>query len=327
MLTISRTSVNTPGAALPLQRHADVREFFARQLSQKTLWLMLLPAILLVLVFSYLPMSGLVLAFKRFVNRQGVFGSPWIGLGNFHTLIKSGVLWRVTRNTAAYNLLFLAVTQTLQIVMAIFISETVGKTFKKIAQGIMFLPYFVSFVILGAFVYGILNYEVGSLNTFLRSVGGSPFDAYRTTWVWPWIVLCAHTWKWMGYGTVIFLAATMSIDQELYEAAAVDGASKWQQTWYITVPGILPTIIICTLLNIGQILRGQFDLFFNLVGFSGQLYEITDVIDTFVFRTLMQNFNVGVGTAMGLYQSVFGMALVLLANYWVKRYDPDYALF
>jgi putative aldouronate transport system permease protein len=317
-ISMHKTYANTP---------SRTAIFFERLKAQKILWLMILPAILMAIVFSYLPMAGLVLAFKRFMNNRGIWGSPWVGFRNFNVLIQSGVLWRITRNTIAYNLIFLAITQTLQVMMAIFISETAGKTYKKFAQGIMFLPYFVSFVILGAFVYGILNFEVGALNGFLKSLGQPPFDAYMTPWIWPFVILIAHTWKWMGYGTVIFLAATMSISPEHYEAAAVDGASKWQQIRHITIPGIMPTIIICTLLNIGHIMRGQFELYFNIIGMNGHLYELTDVIDTFVFRTIIQNFNVGVGTATGLYQGVFGLILVMVANYLVKHYEEDYALF
>ena len=291
------------------------------------LFLMILPTTILVLIFAYVPMFGLLLAFKRYSVRLGILGSPWVGFDNFMMLVKSGALFRIVRNTVLYNIFFLTVNQSIQIIMAIFISETIGKIYKKFAQGIMFLPYFISFVILGSFVYGILNYEVGVLNGFLTSIGLKPFDAYSNPAVWPFIIFAAQAWKWLGYGTVIFLAAATTIDPILYEAAEVDGASKWQQIWHITIPGMLPAIIICSLLAIGRILKGQFELFYNLVGNNGRLYETTDVIDTFVFRSLIVDFDVGKGTAVGLFQSVFGFLLVIAANYAVRRYNEEYSLF
>lgn len=292
-----------------------------------SLWLMVLPAIVFFIMFSYIPMGGLVLAFKRFNYRDGILFSPWVGIENFRFLFISGKLWQVTRNTILYNLLFSAVGLVLQLSIAVSVTRSRFKGFMKISQTIVFLPYFISFVILGSFTYNIFNYEYGVLNNLLASLGLEPVDVYGTPRAWIPILTAFANWKWMGWGSVLYIATITSFDPHLYEAAEIDGAGVWQQIWRLTLPMLKRTIIIIALLDISRILRGNFELFYNIIGDNAILFDATDVIDTYVFRSLIRNFNVGIGSAVGMFQSVFGLILILTVNFVVKRYDEDSALF
>jgi len=198
-------------------------------------------------------MAGSVLAFKRFNYTGGVFGSPWTGFDNFKFLMNNGKIFSVVFNTIAYNTVFIIVNQTLQIFSAICLAEIGRRYFKKITQSAMFLPYFISWVIVGGFLYNFLNYEFGSLNTLLKSLGAQPLDIYSNVGAWKYIIVGINAWKWVGYGTIIYLAAIMGIDKELYEAADIDGASKFRKISHITLPLIVPQIIILILLSIGNI--------------------------------------------------------------------------
>ena len=301
---------------------------FGRDLvKNKILWIMILPRILYFVIFSYLPMAGIILAFENFNYNDGIFGSPLVGFQNFEFLFTSGTLWRVTKNTFLYNIVFIIVDLVVQVSLAIMLSEIACKWYKKVTQSFMFLPYFVSYVLLAAFVYNILNYEYGVLNNILVSMGQEPFDAYSNKEIWKYLLVFFNEWKGMGYGIVIYLAALMGISSEYYEAARIDGASKWQEIFKITLPLMKPTVIIVTLFAVGRIMKGQFELFYQLIGNNGTLFETTDIIDTYVFRSLTQTFNPGMGTAAGLYQSVISFILIVTVNFLVKRAEPDYALF
>lgn len=291
------------------------------------LFVMLIPAVAFFIAFCYLPMAGSVLAFKKFNYVDGIFSSPWAGFENFKFLIKSGVLLNVTKNTLLYNSFFYITGTAFEIMMAILFSEVVGKRFKKIAQSVIFLPYFVSFVLVGAFIYNIFNYEYGTMNTLLNSMGLQPVDVYSNTGVWKFILAGVNIWKNTGYGSVVYLAVIMGFDSSYYEAADIDGASAFQKVWKITIPMMKPTIIIMTLLFVSRIMKGQFDLFYNVVGNNAQLYNSTDVIDTYVFRALTTQFNVGLGSAASLYQSVFGLVLILTVNGIIRKVDKESSLF
>jgi putative aldouronate transport system permease protein len=298
-----------------------------KHFAQPLLLLMLLPAIAYFIIFQYIPMAGVLLAFKQYDIRGGFFGSPWVGFANFRFLWASGKLWTVTRNTILYNLAFMFTTHIAAMCVAVFISEMRGKAIKKIGHSLLFLPYFVSFVILGVFVYNMFSYEFGSLNTFLIAVGADPVNVYEHKWAWPFILTFFNLWKWVGYSSIIYLAVVVAIDKQLFEAADIEGANLWQRTFHITVPHLTPTFVIILLLQLGRIMRGQFDLFYNIIGNNSQLFELTDVVDTFVFRSLIYNFDVGMSTAAGLFQSTFGLGAILLVNTIVRRLRPDYALF
>lgn len=301
--------------------------FLGKVKKNRVLLIMLLPAIIYFIIFSYMPMTGVVVAFKNYNFRDGIFGSPWVGLENFKYFFLSGQAFRITRNTILYNSAIIIINTTLQITLAILIAEIHGKYFKKITQSIMFLPYFISWVIVGIIAYNFLNVEHGTINAFIKGLGFKGINFYGTPHVWPFIIIFFSAWKSVGYGTVLYLAAIMGIDTEVYEAAQLDGANVFQRIIHITIPSLMPTLIILTLLAIGNIFRGDFQMFYQLVGNNGPLFNTTDVIDTFTFRSLIRSGEIGMSAAAGLYQSVFCFLTVIVTNYIVRRYDKDYSLF
>ncbi|GLX65829.1 ABC transporter permease [Paenibacillus glycanilyticus] len=303
------------------------RGFWGYAFQNRTLLLMLAPAVVFFILFAYVPMAGIVLAFKQYNNTGGIFGSPWNGISNFRFFFESGNAWMVTRNTALYNIVFIVVNNVLQIAAAILLFEAVGKWFRKFSQTMLFLPYFISWVVVGAIAYNLFNYDVGTLNVMLKAVGMEPVDIYNTPSYWPVILVLVSAWKTLGYGSVMYLAAITGIDNEMYEAAEIDGANVFQRILHITIPNLYPTVIILVLLAVGNIFRGDFGMFYNMVGTNGLLFSSTDVIDTFVFRSLTTSNEIGLSAAAGFYQSVLGFATILLANYAVRKYDKDHALF
>lgn len=301
--------------------------FIAEFKRNKALFAMAAPAVLLVLIMQYLPMSGLVLAFKNYRYDLGIFNSPWNGLNNFKFLFSSGTGWRITRNTILYNLLNLITSQLLAVVVAIFITEIHRKIFKKVTQTIILLPYFISWVVVGVFVFSIFNYETGLINTIIKGAGGEPVNFYGMPIAWPFIICIFNSWKWTGYNSVIYIAAITGIDGEIGEAASIDGANIFQRIRYITLPSIRPTLVTMILLQVGRILRGDFEMFYQIIGLNGQLFNMTDVIDTYVFRSLVTNPDIGMTAAATFYQSVLCFVIIMVVNTVVKKIDEDYALF
>lgn len=293
----------------------------------RVLLLMLAPAVAFFLLFAYVPMAGIIIAFKHYDYAGGIFGSAWNGLDNFRFFFESGDAWRVTRNTALYNIAFIVVNNTLQIFAAIMLFEVGGKWFRKITQSALFLPYFISWVVVGAIAYNLLNYDIGTVNALLRGFGLQPVDIYNTPSYWPYILILVSAWKALGYGTVMYLAAITGIDTEMYEAAEIDGANIFQRVMKVTIPNLYPTIIILVLLAVGNIFRGDFGMFYNMVGNNGLLFSSTDVIDTYVFRSLITSNDIGMSAAAGVFQSVLGFATIMTVNYAVRKYDKDRALF
>lgn len=291
--------------------------------------LMLSPAVIYTLIFAYYPMTGVVMAFKKYNYAGGIWGSPWNGLDNFAFFFKSGQAGLVTRNTVLYNLAFILIGTFVQVAVAVFLTEIRGKRFRKVSQSMMFLPYFISWVIVGTFVLNLFNYETGVMNSLVRALGGEPINLYTSEMAWAWvIIICAfNSWKWVGYNSIIYIAAITSLDAECYEAADIDGANVFQKIWYITFPSIKPTIITMLLLQVGRILRGDFEMFYQIIGSNGQLYNATDVIDTYVFRALLTNPNMGMTAAASFYQSALCFIIIMLVNNIVKRIEADYALF
>ena len=301
--------------------------FLAEFKKNKALFAMAAPAFVLVLVMSYLPMSGLVLAFKSYRYDMGVFGSPFNGLDNFKYLFSSGTGWLITRNTILYNLLNLITSQLIAVIIAIFISEIRHKKFKKVTQTVILMPYFISWVVVGVFVFSLLNYESGMINNVVKIFGGEPINFYMKPSAWPVIICLFNAWKWTGYNSVIYIAAITGVDGEINEAAAIDGATIFQRIRYITIPSIRPTLITMILLQVGRILRGDFEMFYQIVGNNGQLFNATDVIDTYVFRSLVTNPDIGMTAAATLYQSVLCFVIIMAVNTIVKHIDEEYALF
>lgn len=291
------------------------------------LLLMILPVILYVIIFSYLPMSGLVLAFKQFDYSLGIFGSPWCGFSNFRFFFISGQAARVIRNTVLYNAAFIIVNNVVEITVAIFISEIGGKLFKKLTQGAMFLPTFISWVVVSAFVYNIFSYDFGAFNNLRESMGMQPVDIYSQNTLWIFIIIFLNSWKHVGYGSVVYLAAIMGIDAEIYESATLDGAGELQKIWYVTLPNLKPTVIILVIMGIGNIFRGDFDLFYQMVGTNSLLFNTTDVIDTFVFRSLLFSQEYGMSAAVGLFQSVLCFIFLTTTNLIIRKIDPDNSLY
>jgi len=210
---------------------------------------------------------------------------------------------------------------------AIMLSELKGKWFKKITQSVMFLPYFISFVLLNAIAYNMFNFETGFVNSSLELMGAAPKDIYNTPKAWIFLLIAFYVWKNMGYTMIIYLATITGINEEYYDAAKIDGASIFQRVWFITLPMLKPTFMILFLFSLGSIMKGQFELFYQLIGDNGLLYNTTDILDTYVYRSLRVTFDIGMATAAGLFQSVFGFALIITVNYFIKKANEEYALF
>ena len=303
-------------------------QFWKQVYNSRILLLMCLPAIIFFIVFNYCPLPGIRIAFTNYNFRDGIFGSPFVGLDNFEFLISSGELWMLTRNTILYNLVFIVVGNIFQIVIALMLNEIRCKMFKKVSQTLMFLPYFISAVLIGAIAFNILNFDTGALNALLRETGGDPIQIYSKAGLWPFIIIFCNMWQQTGYGSVVYFAAICGIDASMVEAAEVDGATSWQRIRYIILPSLKGTFIILLLFAVGGIMKGNFGLFWNLTGgANSQLFPTTDIIETFVYRTMTTQNNFATSSAVGLYQSIFGFILVMFSNWVVKRIDPDYALF
>ena len=289
--------------------------------------LMSLPGILHLLIFAYLPMFGIIIAFKEYRFDQGIFGSKWVGLYNFKFLFSSAVAARITRNTVGYHFLFMITGMLASLIIALLMNEVQGTLRARFYQSAMFLPYFISYIIVTYFVFSFLSLDNGLINRILVKFGGQPIAWYSSPQYWPAILTVVTIWKGTGYGSILYLAVMLGISPEYYEAAKIDGANKWQQIWYITLPMLVPIIIIQVLLSMGSMFRANFGLFYNVPMNRSALYSTTDVIDTFVYRALMQMGDLGMSAATGVYQSVVGFILVLVSNWAVRRIDPERALF
>ncbi|AIQ31245.1 MULTISPECIES: ABC transporter permease [Paenibacillus] len=297
-------------------------------LKNKVLLFMVLPGTLWFLFFSYLPMVGTVIAFKEYrFSRDGfwasIINSKWVGWDNFKFLFSTNDAYLITRNTLLYNIAFIVLGLILSVLLAVVLSEIANKKLAKLYQTGMFLPYFLSWVVVGYFAFSFLSSERGLLNAMF----GSNISWYSESKYWPFIIIFVFLWKAVGYNSVVYLAAIMGIDKSLYEAAMIDGASKFQQIRGITLPMLKPIITIMTLLAIGKIFYADFGLFYQVPRDSGTLYSVTNVIDTYVYRGLKTTGEIGMSTAAGLYQSVVGFVLVLTSNYIVRKFDKDSALF
>lgn len=291
------------------------------------LFLFLIPCFGYFIINNYLPMAGIYFAFTQFNFRDGLFNSPFIGFKNFEFLFNADLL-KLTRNTVLYNLVFIVVGNAMQIFFAILVSRVTVSWFKKTSQTLIFMPYFVSYVILRVLVYNLFEYEFGVINSYLASGGLERIDFYNTPVYWPFIITLFFLWKSLGYGMVVYLATIMGISTEYYDAAKVDGANVFQEIRFITLPLLKPTFIILLLYALGGIMKGQFELFYQMVGNNGVLFNITDILDTYVYRiTTTQPLSMGLGTAAGLFQSVFGFVIIIVANLIIKRKNAEYALF
>jgi putative aldouronate transport system permease protein len=292
------------------------------------LLLMLLPGIVYLLVNNYLPMFGIVIAFKQINYIDGIWGSPWVGLKNFEFLFGTSDAWLITRNTVLYNIVFIFTTLIVAVGFAIMLNELKNRLASRFYQSVMFLPFFLSMIIVGYLGFSLLSQEYGFINnTILEPMGLDAINWYSEPKYWPLILTTVQLWKGVGYSCVIYLAAIIGIDQEYYEAATIDGATKWQQITRITIPLIMPIIVILTLLDIGRIMNADFGLFYQVPLDSGALYSTTNVIDTYVYRALLRLGDIGMSSAAGLYQAVVGFVLVLTSNWVVRKINKENALF
>ncbi|MDF2587884.1 MAG: sugar transporter permease [Anaerocolumna sp.] len=302
--------------------------FWQKVYKYRVLLLMCTPAILFFFIFSYIPMPGVYIAFTNFNYAKGIFGSDFIGFDNFKFLFTSGKITMLTRNSILYNIAFIILGNTLQIFVAILLNEIRSKYFKKVTQTFMFLPYFISAVLVGLLLYNLLNFDYGFINSIIRSFDGTPIKVYSNKHVWPFIIVLVHLWQQTGYGSIVYFAAIMGIDAEMIEAAKVDGVNAFQKIRYIILPNLKPTVVILLLFSMGSIIKGNFGLFYNIIGPSNKmLFPTTDIIETYVFRSMMNNFNFTQASAVGLYQSIFGFIVVMVCNWIAKKIDNDYALF
>lgn len=304
-----------------LKRNAKIKQFIP-------LYLMLVPGCIYLIINNYFPMVGLVMAFKQYDFKKGIFGSPNIGFKNFEYLFVTKDAWVITRNTLLYNIVFIITGTLMAIAVAILLNEIRSKMAKKVYQTIILVPFLISIVVVSYIVYGFLNTQNGFLNKSILSLfGQNAISWYSEPKYWPIILVITHLWKNFGYSCIIYYATVVGIDREYYEAAVIDGAGRWKQICYVTLPGLKSTIITLTLLSIGRIFYSDFGLFYQVPMNSGVLVDVTNTIDTYVYRGLTELNNVGMSAAAGFYQSLVGFVLVLTANFIIRKISKENALF
>ena len=291
------------------------------------LTMMALPGIALMVLFKYLPMTGDVLAFKRFNVRDGIFGSEFIGLSNFKFLFRSSDAWVITRNTLLYNVVFILLDVVLAVTFAIILNELLRKRRAKLFQSVYMAPYFLSWVAVSFVAYAFLSADNGLVNRLLIGMGREPVSWYTQSGAWPVLIIVFEVWKPVGYSTVMYLGALTGIPNDYYEAALIDGATKWQQIRHITIPCLKTMMLVLATLAIGRIFFSDFGLFYQLPRNSGPLFPTTNVIDTYVYRALKETGDIGMSAAANLYQSVVGFLMVVGTNFIIRKVDRESALF
>jgi len=297
-------------------------------ISYAPIYLMMLPGLAYLFINNYMPLPGLVVAFKDYNAKKGIYGSDWAGFKNFTYLFKTDDAWIITRNTILYNLAFIVINTALAIIVAIILSELAAKRLKKFTQSAILLPYLISSVIISYLVFAFLSSENGFVNnTLLPLLGITPKNWYAEPKYWPFILIFVNAWKSVGYNCIIYLATIIGIDREYYEAASIDGATKMQQIRHITLPLIVPVVTMLTLMAIGRIFYSDFGLFYQVPQNQGALYSTTNTIDTYVYRGLLQQSNISMSSAAGVYQSIVGFILVLGSNLIVRKFNKENALF
>ncbi|WP_309123122.1 ABC transporter permease subunit [Paenibacillus sp.] len=305
-----------------MQRSKTVR-FFGRNIELFTLSF---PSILYIFVMAYLPMFGVIIAFKNYVYDKGILGSEWIGFKNFEFLFASETAFRITRNTVLYNLGYMLLTTVAALAVAILLNE-ISKKWLKLYQTSMILPYFLSWVVMSYIVMAFLDHQNGFINNWLEAAGLEKIKWYFEAKYWPYILNLVHLWKAIGFSALVYYAGILGIDGELYEAAKIDGAKRWQLITNITLPQLTPLIIILLILGIGSMFRGDFGLHYFVPNNNGMTYATTDIIDTYIYRALSEIGDVSMASAVGLYQSFVGFVLVVTANFIVRKINEDNSLF
>lgn len=318
------------------KRVPDLRASGRFSKAKKTLMLltMVAPGAIWLLLLRYLPMGGIILAFKNYkiypkdpTFLNNLIHSKWVGLDNFKFLFTTGDSWVMIRNTLAYNIVFIILGVIIPVAFAIMMSELSKKFVAKTYQTLMFFPYFLSWVVVSYFLNAFIDAQYGLIPMAQRAAGETAVSWYTTPGPWPYIIVFANLWKNVGYSTVLYLAAITGIDQTQYEAAAIDGASKWQQILHVTLPNLRTMIAILFILNVGKIFNADFGLFWTVPMQNGALFSVTQVIDTYIYRVLMNTGNIGQSTAAGLLQNIVGFICIIGANAVVKKIDSDSTLF
>lgn len=307
--------------AAPVKRDREWRKF--RYKRNRTLYLMLLPGAVYLIINNYIPMAGLQLAFKKYDYEQGMWRSPWTGFSNFVYLFKTKDAWMMTRNTLLYNAAFIVLGTFLAVAVAVILNEIRNKISRNIYQIFILIPYLISMVVVSYIGYAFLATDTG----FLNNTFGSRINWYASPQYWPVILIIIYLWKSFGYNSIIYYATVIGIDSSLYEAAMVDGATRWQRIKYVTLPGLKGTIITLVLLSVGKIFYSDFGLFYRVPMNSGLLYDATMTIDVYVYRGLTQLNDIGRSSAAGFYQSMLCFLVVLTANFIVRKIDKENALF
>lgn len=291
-------------------------------------YLMVLPGLVYLFINNYLPMFGVIIAFKNMNFSKGIWGSDWCGLKNFRFLFGTRDAWTITRNTIGYNLAFFVIGTVCAVVLAICINEVCSRIASKLYQTIILLPYLMSWVVISYLVFAFLSGENGFFNkTLLPMLGLEKVNWYQDKDYWPFILVFVNTWKNVGYSMIIYFSTIVGISQDYFEAARIDGASKWKQIRYITLPLLKATVITLFILSVGQVFRSDFGLFYQVTKNSGPLYEYTRTIDVYVYQALMKNADYGMSGAASFYQSICGFILIVVANQIVKKYQKSSALF
>lgn len=292
------------------------------------LYLMAVPGTVYLIINNYIPMTGIVVAFKKYNVRDGLYGSPWNGLDNFQYLFSSNDAFTIIRNTLLYNVAFIIVNNIVGIVLAIMIADVCSKRMKQLYQSAILLPFLISIVVVSYIVFALLSHENGMMNhSILPLFGAEPIQWYNDTTWWPLILIITNCWKGVGYGTLIYLAGITGIDTSYYEAAELDGAGKWQQILHITLPELTPCVVTLVLMSIGRIFYSDFGLFYQVPQDSGSLYPVTNTIDTYVYRALMAAGGIGRSSAAGVLQSFVGFTLVMISNAVVRKVNRENAIF
>lgn len=301
-----------------------MKAFLANTWKHRAHVVMALPAFLILLFFAYIPMGGLVMAFKSFDYTKGIWGSPWNGLDNFKFLLASkSTFITMTRNTILYYLIFTLLGTFLNVVLAIAIDQFIFKKCAKVMQTVMIIPVFISYAAVQFIVYAFISTDTGILNhTF-----GMTSRFYSDASAWPLILTIVKMWNSVGYGSVLYMSVLSGIDTQLYEAAEIDGANKWQKIWHITLPALIPMITVMLLLSVGNVMRSDTGLFYQVTRNSGVLYPTTQVIDSYVLNAIFKNSNFGFTAATTFFQSIVGLIMMLVANGAVRKAAPDNALF
>jgi putative aldouronate transport system permease protein len=302
------------------------RDGLAELWKNKMLYLMTLPAIIWVFIFCYIPMYGILIAFKDFNFKKGIWGSQWVGLKNFQFLFNYKGVGQIFFNTIFLNILFIITGTIFSVGLALVFVEIKNKVYNKVVQTIAIFPHFVSWTVAAMFLSGIIGGS-GTLTQWIVDRGAADPNFYGNASWWPLILVMLKIWQGAGYGTIVYVAAITGFDQGMYEAARIDGATRLQMITRITLPLLKPTIIMLTIMSVGKIFSGDFGMIYALVGDNSQLYATTDVIDTFVYRALRQLNNMGMSTATSLFQSIVGLVLVFTTNAIAKRVEPDSAIF